>query len=135
MGRARVKLEVTLDDGSRITFIVNNSNYEKIQSFLHFLKSMDVREESGDERIGDNTIYDRMYELIRDEFGRGMFSLDDVYKAYFLKYGEYIKKSTLSTYLTRLVNNGYLERTGSRGKYMYRYKGPISVGTPKGKLE
>lgn len=74
-----------------------------------------------DSQASSISLYDRIYELIRFEFGRASFDLNDLHRAYLLKYNDEIKKSTLATYLSRMVENGILERFGSRGRYRYRY--------------
>ncbi|HIE36680.1 TPA: hypothetical protein EYP83_00805 [Candidatus Geothermarchaeota archaeon] len=78
-----------------------------------------------DERFEDHSltnIIERVEDLIKSEFGLAIFTLSDIYKLYKLKFGDEISKSTLSTYLNRLVEYGMLHREGRRGRYKYRMK-------------
>ncbi len=118
----KTKIETVLSDGSKISIVINGSDFSKIKKFLAFLEMIDKEDEYIDiDSSSSTSLYDKIYELIKVEFGRASFDLGDVYRAYILKYNEDIKKSTLATYLSRLVEDGVLERFGSRGKYRYRY--------------
>lgn len=122
MAGRKTKIETTLEDGSKISIVIPGSDPEKIRKFLKLLELI----ESDDKYVYEKepispSLYDKIYELIRNEFGRASFSFNDLYRAFFLKYNMHIKKSTLSTYLSRLVENGILERVGRRGSYRYRY--------------
>jgi len=119
----KTKIETVLGDGSKISIVINGNDFSKIKKFIALLEML----ENNDEMIELNpqtsptSIYDRIYDLVRFEFGRASFDLNDLHRAYLLKYNDEIKKSTLATYLSRMVENGILERFGSRGRYRYRY--------------
>jgi len=114
----KIKLEVELEDGTKVKVEVPHGSKDKIENFLRLL---DLYSSEDDEfNVFEDTIYQRFYNLIKKEFGFSTFSLSDLYSAYLLKYGEKIKKSTLSTYLSRLVEDGVLIRYGRRGKYKYK---------------
>ncbi len=124
MAGRKIKIETVLNDGSKISIIINGNDIGKAKKFLNLLEALDMEEELVSyekEYNEDSTLYNRIYNLIRLEFGRSSFDLNDLYKAFILKYNEDIKKSTLATYLSRLVETGILERIGRRGKYRYRY--------------
>jgi hypothetical protein len=78
-----------------------------------------VSEPDMDSKIADlmadkYTIKDRLRLFLKFEFGGKWFSTVAVKDKYESTYGEEIKVSTVSTYLTRLYNEGYLERRGNR---------------------
>lgn len=128
--KRKVKIEVEADDGTKIRIEVPSNDPEKIYMYLKALNMIaggkDLAED-GPEKDGskDTTlIVDRVREIIISEFGMSTFTLHDLYKIYEMKYGESIPKSTLSTYLSRFVNDGLIERIGRRGSYRYRVASP-----------
>jgi len=116
-------MEIELEDGSKIKFEIPGSSKNRLNDFINLINMIyltDSQETIEREYVEDETIYGRIYHLILKEFGLSTFSLGDLYRAYLIKYGETIKKSTLSTYLMRLLEQGYLKRIGTRGKYRYK---------------
>lgn len=70
--------------------------------------------------MGDNyTIKERLRLFIKFEFKSLWFTTVQVKEKYEAQYGEEIKISTVSTYLTRLYNEGFLERRGNRVEREY----------------
>jgi len=116
----KIKLEVIMEDGTKIKLEIPNGSKDKIEDFLKLLELYKSENEYISNNFNDDTLYFKIYNLIRNEFGTGVFSLGDLYTTYLLKYGEKIRKSTLSTYLSRLVENGMLVRFGKRGKYKFK---------------
>ena len=68
--------------------------------------------------------YDKMQVIIYASFKHGKFSSLDVAEIYEDTFVEDMPKSTASTYLARMWNNGkgHLERYGNRSGYTYRLK-------------
>jgi len=65
------------------------------------------------------TIKERLRMFLKYEFRGEWFTTVQVKEKYGAMYGEEIKLSTVSTYLTRLFNEGYLERRGNRVEREY----------------
>ncbi len=65
------------------------------------------------------TIKERLTLFLRFEFRDLWFTSLQVKEKYERQYGEEIKISTVSTYLTRLYNEGFLERRGNRVEREY----------------
>jgi hypothetical protein len=127
----KTKIETILNDGSKISITLNDNDPKKIMRFLEFLEMFNnnnyENNNNGSSFVTVKSIYDKIRNIVELEFGRASFTLTDLYRAYFLKYNEEIKKSTLATYLTRMMEEGVLDRFGKRGKYLYRYSGPIRI--------
>ena len=72
--------------------------------------------------------YDKMQVIIYASFKHGKFSSLDVTEIYQDSFNEDLPKSTASTYLARMWNNGkgHLERYGNRSGYTYRLKTEIA---------
>ncbi|MFW9973671.1 MAG: hypothetical protein ACFFDQ_00170 [Candidatus Thorarchaeota archaeon] len=71
--------------------------------------------------------YDKMQLIIYASFKHGKFSSLDVTEIYQDSFSENLPKSTASTYLARMWNNGkgHLERYGNRSGYTYRLRTEI----------
>jgi len=115
----KVKLEIEMEDGTKIRIEIPNGDRSKVEDFLKLLELYSSKEEYN---LLDNsdTLYKKLYDVIVKEFGFSFFTLGDLYRTYLIKYGEEIKKSTLSTYLSRMVRGGILRKFGERGKYRFR---------------
>lgn len=66
------------------------------------------------------TIKDRLILFLKFEYRNAWFNTIDVKEQYEKQYGEVIKISTVSTYLSRLHNDGFLERRGNKVEREYR---------------
>ena len=86
--------------------------------------------ESGfeDIRFESMSNYDKMQVIIYASFKHGKFSSLDVTEIYQDSFSEDLPKSTASTYLARMWNNGkgHLERYGNRSGYTYRLRTEIA---------
>jgi hypothetical protein len=78
-------------------------------------EGMDIADLAGDKY----TIKERLRLFLKFEFRNMWFTTVQVKEKYELQYSEEIKISTVSTYLTRLYNEGFLERRGNRVEREY----------------
>ena len=81
-----------------------------------------------DTRFESMSSYDKMQLIIYASFKHGKFSSLDVTEIYQDSFSENLPKSTASTYLARMWNNGkgHLERYGNRSGYTYRLRTEIA---------
>jgi len=79
-------------------------------------------------KIESMSNYDKMQLIIYASFKHGKFSSLDVTEIYQDSFSEDLPKSTASTYLARMWNNGkgHLERYGNRSGYTYRLRTEIA---------
>jgi hypothetical protein len=66
------------------------------------------------------TIKDRLKLFLKFEYRTTWFGTIEVKDCYERQYGEEIKISTVSTYLSRLHNEGFLERRGNKVEREYK---------------
>ena len=89
-------------------------------------EEIEVQEEEAIENVQFDSMssYEKMRIVIYASFKHGKFSSLDVTEIYETTFEEDLPKSTASTYLARLWNNGkgHLERHGNRTGYTYRLK-------------
>ncbi len=77
----------------------------------------DIDDLSSAERL---TIKDRLKLFLKFEYRTAWFGTIEVKERYERQYGEEIKISTVSTYLSRLHNEGFLERRGNKVEREYK---------------
>ena len=105
--------------------------FAKFKVFLetstgYTFEEAEIKEEEAVEDIQFDSMssYEKMRIVIYASFKHGKFSSLDVTEIYETTFEEDLPKSTASTYLARLWNNGkgHLERYGKRTGYTYRLK-------------
>jgi hypothetical protein len=130
--KIRVFDEVTKEESS---FQVTGSVREMLEKFEVFLEtstgfSFEIKPETALETDIRNVAFESMsnYEklqlIIYASFRHGKFSSLDVAEIYEATFNEEMPKSTASTYLARMWNEGegHLERYGNRSGYNYRLR-------------
>ena len=65
------------------------------------------------------TKLDRIRDLILHKLRHTIFSSDEVRNLYQEFYGEHIPLTTVATYLSRLVDRGFMRRSGSSARWRY----------------
>lgn len=144
-----MEIKISMDDQSgKITafsVIGEDLNAQSMEQALLFVKSKfgesdasaqkpvsvmakDIEDLSAD-RL---TIKDRLKLFLKFEYREAWFGTMDVKDRYERQYGEEIKISTVSTYLSRLHNEGFLDRRGNKVEREYRIARlePAAGGAP-----
>ena len=125
--------------GEESSFQVKGSSieemFEKFKVFLeastgHTFATKDAEvpeQEIEDSNYDSMSNYEKLQMIIYASFKHGKFSSLDVTEIYQDTFEEDLPKSTASTYLARMWNDGkgHLERLGNRSGYMYRLKTEI----------
>jgi len=120
----KIKIEIE-DKGLRSTHEFEGAILrEKIIDFLDaagvFLEAPDDLPADALPRSADGrTLRDRLEVFVRDEFPNSWFSSNDLKDRYEIIVDD-IKLSTVSTYLSRMYQDGVLERRGNRNQRQYR---------------
>ncbi|MEM2872420.1 MAG: BlaI/MecI/CopY family transcriptional regulator [Candidatus Caldarchaeum sp.] len=117
--RKRIKLEMETSEGDKISIVFEGSlNRDKLFQLADFLELVEGPSESqADVRVNKLT---RVMELIEKRFPFSPFTSREVAEVYQHEYREPISLSTVSTYLARLAERGYLERFGAGNMARYR---------------
>ncbi|MCS7095542.1 MAG: hypothetical protein N3F10_00480 [Candidatus Bathyarchaeota archaeon] len=68
----------------------------------------------------ENSKYNKVLSLIQKHFPISWFSSRDIQNAYETEFKEPIGLSTVSTYLSRMVNKGLLLKTGNLNRIKYK---------------
>lgn len=117
----RIKIEDVLPSGERITVTLEGRELDprRVLQVLEMVKLMggDVSEGGASAK----TLKEELWEVILENFGDGTwFSVRDLYNIASRKLS--IKLTSVSTYLTRFVEEGRLIKRGSRPRTRYRVR-------------
>jgi len=117
--RKRVRFEVETAEGDKISLVFEGSlNREKLYQLADFVELIGGPSDSSAEGRGSKLT--RLMDLIERHFPFTYFSSREVSEAYRHEYREHIPLSTVSTYLARLAERGYLIRSGLGNMARYR---------------
>ncbi len=117
----KIKIEDYLDDGEKISIVLEGDVDERrVLQVLQMLKLMKGAEESGRRRGGSLRSF--IWRVIVENFGDGTwFSLKDLYNVA-RKEEPGLRLTSVSTYVSRFVNEGKLVKKGKRPNTRYRVK-------------
>jgi hypothetical protein len=119
----KVKIEFFDDHGTRHTVTIEGHvTRDKISRVLDYVELMGgASANSSNERLieASRSKFDRIRFIVVNRFSDRVFSSKDVQEAYLQFYGEEIGLTTVSTYLSRLVDRGVLIRSGSSAEWRY----------------
>ena len=120
--RKKIKIEVEDEEGTRYTLALEGRvSRDKILKAVDMLDVMDVPLDQGVERpLNDGTFYGKVMALIETGFSTAEFSSSDVAREFDERYNQPLRLSTVSTYLARLVEKGYLRRERFGNSWVYR---------------
>jgi len=120
--RKKIKIEVEDEEGTRYTLALEGKvSRDKILKAVDMLDVMDVPLDQGVEKpISDGTFYGKVMALIDAGLSTAEFSSSDVARALDERYNQPVRLSTVSTYLARLAEKGYLRRERFGNSWVYR---------------
>jgi hypothetical protein len=115
----KLKIEICDGNGDQVTVAMSGSVSKK-----RILQIIDLFDNKDDQKIPavnnvTKTAMDKLLGLIKSKSSKSWFTSKNLSLMYREQYHESIKPSTMSTYLTRLYNDGYLERNGNRSCWQY----------------
>ena len=126
MPARRLKIEIQDQDGTRYTFTAEGRlTREKL---LKLVEMVNLVGGSLEEDViwgappppSEMTLFEKIQLVIEKYFPDTWFTSRDVQMAYRGEYGEPVKLSTVSTYLARMAERGWLMRTGPSSSRRYR---------------
>lgn len=133
MTTKRVKIQFTDDHGTKHTVTIEGQiTREKVSQLLDYVELMagTVGGFSSDRSLLSvpRNKFDRLTALVLSRFSGRIFSSKEVQKEYETVYNDSPALSTVSTYLSRLVDKGMVARSGSSNEWRYVVKQPPSPG-------
>lgn len=123
MPARKMRVEVFDEDGNRYTITFEGEvTREKALKLLNIIELLGGVRDKGESKgnIPNVSKFDKTKAIVEKYFPFILFSSQDVLKAYEQEFNEPISLSTVSTYLARLVNRGFLTKQGASHNRMYR---------------
>ena len=135
--KKRIRLEMTTEEGERLTLILEgNVSRERIMQLADLMELYGGGERAGSSPEGGRPVnkLGRIVQVIERHFPFTGFTTREVAEAYRMEYREPIPLSTVSTYLSRLADRGFLERTavGNVARYRVARRGVREIGEEAG---
>lgn len=115
----RLKVEFCDENGEQVTVAVSGQHAkERLMQIIGLFENNESSTLLENKNV-TMTAMQKIIEVIRIKANNVWFMSKDVSLLYNDVYHEAIKPSTISTYLSRLYVNGYLERKGNRSCWQY----------------
>jgi len=134
MATKRVKIQFTDDRGTKHTVMIEGQiTREKVSQLLDYVELMagTVGGPSSDRSLLSvpGNKFDRLTAVVLGRLSGRIFSSKDVQREYEVVYNDRPALSTVSTYLSRLLDKGLVTRSGSSNQWRYAVRQPASPGT------
>ncbi|MDI9643782.1 MAG: hypothetical protein QFX35_01020 [Candidatus Verstraetearchaeota archaeon] len=122
----KIKIEICDTNGEQITVAMSGQmSKEKLLQILQIFEDPSTPAPQKSSVL--KTTKEKLMGIITADLNKVWFTSKDLSLLYQERYREPIKASTISTYLTRLYSNGYLERKGNRSCWQYRLVSNVSA--------
>lgn len=127
----RIKFEFIDDNGTKHTHIVEGKvSREELVKTMEALEMMDLEVTANSRQTpNEGTFFGKVQTILETTFAAGDFSSSDVAREFEEKYGQPVKLSTISTYLSRLADKQFIKRERFGNSWVYRrvYLKPAQV--------
>jgi hypothetical protein len=115
----RIKIEICDTNGEQITVALSGQTAkDKLLKILQIIDNETTVQTPTSTTT--KTTKEKLLNVITEDLSKVWFTSKDLSLLFQERFHEPIKPSTISTYLTRLYSNGYLERKGNRACWQYR---------------
>lgn len=122
--RKKVKVEITDEEGTTYSLALHGrfsqDKVMRMMELLDLLGHTDHNNSSGTTTPDDSTVYGRTLKLIQSSYATKEFSSADIARDYEDRYSSSIPLSTISTYLSRMVDKQVLSRQKFGNSWVYR---------------
>ncbi|MCS7133371.1 MAG: hypothetical protein RMI43_06055 [Candidatus Caldarchaeum sp.] len=117
--RKKIKFEMETGEGDKISIMFEGSlSREKLYQLADFLELVGGVSEPSENMKGSKLT--KVMDTIEKHFPFSSFTSRDIVEAYQFEHREQLPLSTASTYLARLAERGFLERSGAGNLARYR---------------
>ncbi|MEM2896542.1 MAG: hypothetical protein QW265_01615 [Candidatus Bathyarchaeia archaeon] len=130
----KIKIEFFDSEGAKHTLTLEGHlSREKISRILDYMELMggtSIPNPKENSLFDTSNKFERIKTLILTQFPDKIFSSKNIREAYFNTFGEDISLSVVSTYLSRLVDKGILNRAGSSSEWKYAIRSKVFENIP-----
>ena len=120
MPNRKIKIEFSDDEGSKYSISLEGKpSKDKLNKIMSVIEELDTAS-MNTETFNLDTTFNKTLKLIEDKYPLGSFTSNDVLESFEDEYNNPIKLSTVSTYLTRLLEKGHLKRERIGNTWVYK---------------
>ena len=119
MTRKRIKIDLEDSEGAKYNFsLEGNVTREKMLKIFELMDLINIEE--GEEAPILDSVGSKIWNMVDKHFPMGKFTSSEVLEKYEDDYGEPIKLSIISTYLSRFASKGKVERARQGREWAYQ---------------
>jgi hypothetical protein len=121
--RKKVKVEITDEDGTIYSLALHGKfSHDKVMRMMELVDLLGQGSHNDSQALPPNesTTYGRILKLIQSSYSGKEFSSADIARDYEDRHASPIPLSTVSTYLSRLADRGFLNRQKFGNSWVYR---------------
>ncbi len=131
MPKKKLRVEVSDEEGNRYSVCLEGNVTRKKATCLLDIIELLGGVQGGEEKqsnVVSSSKFEKTRVIVEKRFPLAWFSSKDVLEAYEQEFNEHLSLSTVSTYLSRMADRGFLMRQGQSNKRTYRI---VIVATQK----
>jgi len=119
MAKKRIKIDLEDADGAKYNFsLEGNVTREKMLKIFELMDLINIEEPQDGPTL--DSVGSKIWNIVDKHFPMGKFTSSEVLEKYEDDYGEPIKLSIISTYLSRFATKGKVERTRQGREWTYQ---------------
>lgn len=121
--RKRVKVEITDEEGTTYSLALHGKfSHDKVMRMMDLIDLLGRPDHNVSEVVvpDESTTYGRVLKLIQSSYSVKEFSSADIARDYEDRHTSSIPLSTVSTYLSRLADRGFLNRQKFGNSWVYQ---------------
>jgi hypothetical protein len=119
MARKRIRIDLEDSDGAKYNFsLEGNVTREKMLKIFEMMNLMNIEEPEGSAQL--DSVGAKIWNVIDKNFPIGKFTSSMILEKYEDEYGEPIKLSVISTYLSRFAVRGKVVREKQGKEWAYQ---------------
>lgn len=119
MAKKRIKIDLEDTDGAKYNFSVEgNVTREKMLKIFELMDLINIEEPENGPIL--DSVGSKIWNIVDKYYPMGKFTSSEVLEKYEDDYGEPIKLSIISTYLSRFATKGKVERTRQGREWAYQ---------------
>ena len=129
MARRAVRIQFEGSDGERYTIKLEGKvSRDKVQRVMDMYDLLS--QDKNSEQVDEGTLYGKTRNIVLDQFSFKRFTSDQLLVAFQQRYSQSMKLAEISTYLSRLNEQGVVTRTKRGRKWLYSVPSSISPINP-----
>ena len=128
--KKRIKLEFFDTSGVKHSVAIEGEfTTEKVNRLLEYAEIVAGSARHQPPPLTHDSKMNRLLDVINTQLGDRSFDSREIWQAYRETWGEDFSLGAISTYLSRLVDRGLLERDGSAAHWFYKLKASPAVSS------